>query len=504
MRRAPKNDRRGGVALVVALSLLPMIAACGLALDLARGWLAQSRLATSVDAAALAGGRAFSLPTAEREAAAMILFWANFSRQDINSASSRLGFMGAVAQLPVVDIPATNTLRVTAQASLPTVFMRIFGKPTMALKATATVTAQTDGMELAMALDVTGSMYPTGIAALRLAAADLVNILYGDKETIPGLWVSIVPWSATINMGPNRATWLGAGLLSAADYLPTTWAGCVEARRNGNDATDAPPSVAPFTPYLWASTLNKYRSGTTVVAGDNDWSATKVTETNLSLQNAAVGPNLGCPINTVLPLTAEKTTLLARITALQVAFRGGTISNLGLQSAWFTISPRWRGLWGNTTLPRDYNVVGTRKVVVLMTDGQNNWYDYPSGAPGIAATTYDNQTVDADYTAYGRMAENRLGIVTPTTGTVSARITAAIALNKTAISDKMQTMCTLLKAQGITVYTITFNLSDTTTQNLYRNCASTATGYFNSPNQTALRQAFTQIGNELVTLRLTR
>ncbi|WP_419898743.1 vWA domain-containing protein [Roseomonas sp. USHLN139] len=504
MRRRGWRDRRGGVALTIALSLLPLLAACGLALDLARGWLAQSRLATAVDAAALAGGRAFSRPAAEREAAALILFWANFGRQEINSASSTLGFMGAVAQPPVIDQPDVNTLRVTARASLPTVFMRIFGQSSMALRASATAAVQTDGMELAMALDITGSMFPNGIAALRLAAADLVGILYGDKETIPGLRVSIVPWAATVNLGAGHADWLAAGLLSAADYLPSSWAGCVEARGNGHDATDAPPSVAPFTPYRWASTLNRYYSGTTVVAGDNDWSLTRVTEADRSLQNLAVGPNLGCPVDTVLPLTAEKSTLLARIAALQVSFRGGTISNLGLQAAWFTISPRWRGLWGDASLPRDDGVPGNRKVVVLMTDGQNNWFDYPAGAPGAAPVPYDGQTVDADYTGYGRLAENRLGIVTPVTGTLAARTAAAIALNKAAISDRMQAMCTLLKAQGITVYTITFNLNDAATQSLYRNCASTMTGYFNSPNQTALRQAFTQIGNELVTLRLTR
>lgn len=501
--RGPR-DRRGAVALVVALALPPLLAICGLALDLGRAWLVQSRLVTAVDAAALAGGRAYSLPVAERDAAALALFWANFSRRDLNAASSRLGFLGATAQPPVIELPDANTLRVTARASLPTVFMRLFRHPIMVLKASATVIVAADGMELALALDVTGSMAGPGIAALRLAAADLVNILYGDKETIAGLRVAVVPWAAAVNFGPGRLGWLGAGLLHDADYLPSAWAGCVEARRDGQDETDAPPATAPFTPYYWASTLGKYRSGATAVAGDNDWSATRVTESDLSLQNAAVGPNLGCPVDIVLPLTAEKTTILRRLRNLQVSFRGGTISSLGLQAAWFTLSPRWRGLWGDAALPRDYGTAGSRKVVVLMTDGQNNWHDWPEGAPGAAPSAYDNPTADADYTAYGRMAENRLGIDFPTTGTIGSRIGIAMARNNAAISNKMLTLCSLLKTQGITVYTITFNLSDPTTQSLYRSCATASSGYFNSPDQAALRQAFSQIGNQLVTLRLSR
>ncbi len=43
-----------------------------------------------------------------------------------------------------------------------------------------------------------------------------------------------------------------------------------------------------------------------------------------------------------------------------------------------------------------------RKVIVLMTDGNNEWYNWPGGAPGVGPAPWKNDG-DADFTAYGRL-----------------------------------------------------------------------------------------------------
>ena len=48
---------RGAVSAVVALSIAPMVATVGLAIDTARGYLVKARLSQAIDAAGLAGGR---------------------------------------------------------------------------------------------------------------------------------------------------------------------------------------------------------------------------------------------------------------------------------------------------------------------------------------------------------------------------------------------------------------------------------------------------------------
>ena len=80
-------------------------------------------------------------------------------------------------------------------------------------------------------------------------------------------------------------------------------------------------------------------------------------------------------------------------------YRGGTIINLGLQAGWWTLSPNWQGLWGDPNMPLAYNTPYMKKVIVLMTDGNNEWYDWtgrrarqtpptapPTGVPAWTAT----------------------------------------------------------------------------------------------------------------------
>lgn len=47
-----------------------------------------------------------------------------------------------------------------------------------------------------------------------------------------------------------------------------------------------------------------------------------------------------------------------------------------------------------------------------------------------------------------------------------------------------------MKAQGIVVYTITFQLSNTTTQDLYRSSTTSPAHYFNSCSNNDLKNAF--------------
>ena len=120
-------------------------------------------------------------------------------------------------------------------------------------------------------------------------------------------------------------------------------------------------------------------------------------------ENNNAGPNTGCPQAPILPLTAAKTSVLSRIMALRSTFKGGTMHNVGLQAGWFTLSPRWRGLWTTgaldagadsspATLPLNYKTQYMQKVVVLMTDGQANCNDWGGGAPGDCSDTSTSNT----------------------------------------------------------------------------------------------------------------
>ena len=56
-------NRRGSVAMTVAICMITLVGIAGLAIDLARLWAVKSRLQTSLDAAALVAAREVSSST---------------------------------------------------------------------------------------------------------------------------------------------------------------------------------------------------------------------------------------------------------------------------------------------------------------------------------------------------------------------------------------------------------------------------------------------------------
>ena len=515
--------RRGSVTIMTGLLAIPLIAMTGVAIDLARVWLAKSRLQMSLDAAVLVVAK--SLSTGGTSADGLSLFWANWGR---TSGSSMVGFLGATATTPVVHNPApggvAGSIQLTSSATVTPTLLNVMGIGPVTVSAASTAQTAAYGLELALVLDNTGSMAGSSITSLISASNQLLGILYGGSDTQPHLWVSVVPFAAAVNIGNSHTGWLVAGSLNQPAYSPSSWMGCTMARTantgatNGDDFNDTPPSAGHyFEPFLYPSTYHVYPSAAGIqyttgtgknkqthtywYPGDNDWQASTWTKTGNEpdSSNNSVGPNLDCPSLPILPETASKAAVTTVINQMVPVYRGGTFINLGLQAGWWTLSPNWQGLWGDPNMPLAYNTPYMKKVIVLMTDGNNEWYDWPDGVPGqtpptappagVPAWTADG---DADFTAYGRLKTNTRGL--------------SVTNPTTTLNTWMSQMCTTIKQNGIIIYTILFNNSDSATATLFQNCASPGppSHYFNSPTGADLQSAFTQIGQELSTLRLSQ
>ena len=502
---------RGSVSILTGLIAIPLIAIIGLSIDVARIWLVTARLQTSLDAAVLVAAR--DLATGGNSTDAINLFWADFDRR---SNTSTTGYLSAAATTPVVHNPApggpNGSVQLTSTATVAPAILGVMGIGTVTVSAASTAQGAATGLELAMVLDVTGSMAGSSITSLRTAANNLLNIVYGGADTQPHLWVSIVPFAATINIGAQRTDWLVSGSLDQSKYSPRTWMGCAMARtaktgaQDGDDFNDRTPAQAPFEPFFYASTYHQYsaKSGgqTYYYKGDNDWRTSDIREP--ATGDGDYGPNLGCPTpaQQLLPPTRSHATVKAVVDSLSATYRGGTFINLGLQAGWWMLSPTWQSVWNITddlfdphaALPLPYNTRYMKKAIVLMTDGNNNWNDWTGGVPGAGPTPSNApQWVDdgdADFTAYGRLLTNTRGLsVTDPT---------------TTLNTWMSQMCTTIKQNGIVIYTILFNNNTAATQTLFRNCASSAENYFLSPTGADLQSAFRQIGQDLSVLRISQ
>ncbi len=438
------NTEEGAVLPLVGLCIFVLLGSVGIAVDTGRAQLVQSKLSSSLDAAGLAGGSTVSTVNLNAEVEKYLA--ANF--QD---------YLGATLIDTDIEVNADNTIiTLSATASLPTTFMQLFGRDTVEVTARSEITRESRGLELVMVLDNTGSMAGTPLESLKTAATDMVNILFGNNEALEDLWVGVVPFSQTVNIGNTRTSWMDS---TSYNWGPTSWGGCVDARLNGYDTTDDPPSVRLFTRYYWPDDDD-----------NNDWRRSDGTYRSVS---STRGPNKYCP-QTVLPMISSKSAVLSSIDSMEAV--GNTHIGLGAVWGWRMLSPRWRGLWGGSmnasSLPLDYNTPLMNKAAIIMTDGEN---------------TMSNSV----RSAYWYLSDGRLGTTNGSTAV-------------TRLNTRLTTVCNRMKNNNIIVYTIAFNSPGTSVENLLRNCATQPDFYFDSPNSADLQQAFRTIGDSLANLRVSR
>lgn len=454
------RDRRGVAAVFLAVALIPMVGAVGLAIDSSLGYLLKARMSKSLDAAGLAAGRKALDDDAEEIARAY--FDANFGEDlgDIELTDFKFALDDEMRHVTL-----------SAAARMPTYFMRVFGHDEMNVSARTVIERQTTGMELALVLDNTGSMYGANFNAMKAAADELIDIVYGAETEVDNVWVSLVPYVATVNIGPSRTGWLAAG-----DQVLTTpavfgkkadgdgwgWKGCVMARAKPWDSDDSTPAQHPFSSFLYPK--NK---------SDNDWP--QIDDRYTSSNEARKGPNLGCG-TPITPLTASRATIQAGLDAMRPWRRGGTTGNLGLVWGWRTISPAWKGLWGDPDLPLPYATDFMDKVVVILTDGDNVFNT--TGSP-------------SDYTAYGRVnAPGPVGLAQ-----------ANAAGGKKILDSRMSGVCAAMKAQKIKIYTIVFGgAASESTRKLYQDCATSAAMFYWAKDNSEIGGVFRAIGGQLANL----
>ncbi len=230
---------------MLAAGLLPTLAALGSAIDMGRLYMARSALQAGVDAAALAGARAFAVtgtgPTS-RGAQVDAYFYGNFPKDTMNATN-------LVLTPTFTEVNKRNQTSVTATATIPMVFMQTFGMTEQQISAVAVAEIQPHPLEVMMVLDNTGSMRTdlpaskgnpskTRITALKDASRSFLDILYQGADNRDDLALGFVMYDITANVGrllPSSmvrqrfgfndplAMQLGGGWPTQ----PLAWKGCV-------------------------------------------------------------------------------------------------------------------------------------------------------------------------------------------------------------------------------------------------------------------------------------
>ncbi len=275
----------------------------------------------------------------------------------------------------------------------------------------------------------------------------------------------------------------------AGSSTTTNWGGCViEPTSSGENAsgtgvvpvsgnpdTSEPASGTSWYPFYWATdNANNWASG----SPDRQDTTTEIQGNVVSDWIAQDGPNQGCPVSLV-PLTdvtssTGKTKVLNKIASMWPRDSGGTQVHIGMIWGWRSLSPNGP-FTANNGHPLSYTDATTtawKKVVVLMTDGTEEW---PS---------------TANMTGLGQIADGKIG-------TSSSTATAV-----TNLGTRLSSVCTNMAADGIVIYTIGLG-SDGASNTDLQNCAANG-GFFEAATPSNLQTVFNNIAKSLIALRLTQ
>ena len=492
------RDDRGNVAVITGILLVPALAISGASIDYSRAIAARSQLSSALDTALL------SLARTPRGTDTAAKAYINDYIKDILASN------GAPLNWKVDSLYQTdNTIEASLSATLQTALLSVVHMNELSVKVTSEVTRENKKIEVALVLDNTGSMGSNGkIEALRSATNELLTILFTGKNAKEMVKVAMVPFVTSVNVkAPGfKDAWIdknGEAQNNGINFDPNTgptnhyalyasmhgveWKGCVEARPSPYDVQDTKPHPGNkdtlWVPYLWPDEpdgawgySNNYLP--VMVGGTYEYrqrhtfkyagSWPSIDETGPNTR----GPNKSCP-QPLRPLTNDLAVLKADADKMEPWNNSGTNIALGLAWGWRVISPEEPFTEG---VP--YENEDVQKAVILLTDGQN---------VVVSQDTHNK----SDYNGYGYLSLSNLGTTSNWT-----------AVNK--VNDKVATLCTSIKDKGIRVYTITFQLSDTTLKSIFRNCATNANLYYDSPSNEELKLAFRTIAVDLSNLRLSK
>ncbi len=212
------SDQSGNVIAMMAAAMIPLIGVVGGAVDISRGYMTKARLQAACDAGTLAGRKAMTDLTFPTTAVgpsgstpgnakwrAEKLFNFNFKPAEFSTTSANTTFTTSGNAQGVVSGVATTTI--------PTVLIKIVGKPTLTLTVNCNADFQVPNIDTVLVLDVTGSMADcpddtncnsnssSKIAGLKTAVKSFYTTLQSAAAANPLTQIryGIVPYSQTTN-----------------------------------------------------------------------------------------------------------------------------------------------------------------------------------------------------------------------------------------------------------------------------------------------------------------
>ena len=184
-------DERGVFGVIFAVMAIAIVAFGGAVVDYVSVQQAKTRAQVALDAAALALQPKIYTQDEEtiRASAERLLI-------------ERIGDATIAAQVTAASFDQiAGTLDLTADVTVQTNFVRLVGINSLTAGLLSEATRGATNIEVALALDTTGSMAGNKIVALRKATNELIDIIVKDVQDPTYSKLALVPYAATVNPG---------------------------------------------------------------------------------------------------------------------------------------------------------------------------------------------------------------------------------------------------------------------------------------------------------------
>ncbi len=457
--RALRQDKRGNVAIIFAMTTFPIFILTGFALDLQQVNTARNKVQHILDSAVIAGAREMQEGATDSE---INNYVKNYIEASIRSSGGSYSCDDPVSTVTSGE----QDISVTIDCAQPTSLMQLVGTNQLNFGVTSASTYGIGKVDIAMVFDVSGSMDWDGkMEALKVAAEDAVDVLLppdsnlvdtGDVRIAMTSYSSMVDagdfFHAVTNENKTRTYTDSYDVTRSEDVYV-----CTRYRRNGSCRSGY------WDRRYYTETVNvsktitntcvKERNGTEAFTdadpGPFAWIEPAVAKYNQSYWGGSWSEET-CNEIPPLPLTSDRQDLLDYIDDLEP--NGGTAGHLGIAWGWYMIAEDWASVWPNGSDPWAYDEPDTAKAMILMTDGDFlNWHN-PDEGHGDSF-------------------------------------------------DQAMVLCDAIKDEGIRIYTVAFQ-APSQGQEILSYCASGEDFAFEPDNADELQDAYTKIAQSISDLRI--
>jgi len=434
------KDRRGGVAPMFAIAVIPVIGLTGAAIDYSRANSIRAGLQSALDATSLAMAKlAPGLTQSELQQKTTAYFNAMFNHPEAKN----------IVVTPTYSTAGGSQLTISASGSMDTTFMRVMGYNSLNIGSNVTVKWGNSRLRVALVLDNTGSMASAGkIDALKSATNGLLTQLRNAATTNGDVYVSIVPFVKDVNVGASNYS---ASWIDWSDWDKNN--GTCTKGNNATSSTNQTDCLAENGNPKWTSAHHNTWNGCVADRGSSNTPTGQDYDTNANAPGSSASSKFpaeqygSCP-QAVMPLSYNWTAMTTLVSNMSPA--GLTNQAIGLAHGWMSLV----GGGPYPTPPAKDPNYTYNEVIILLTDGlntQDRWYS-----------------------------------------------------SQNSIDARQQLTCNNVRTAGITLYAVQVNTGGDPTSTLLQNCASDASKFFLLTSANQIVTTFNTIGTAISKLRVAK